>query len=132
MTTLVLDTGALISLDRNDRSVWAMLRIATDEATPVQVPAGVIAQAWRDGPRQALLSRALSHCDEIPLDGRLARACGLLCAQANTADVIGASVALAAAGVARHGTNVAVLTSDPDDIGHLMSVLNVAVRVISV
>jgi hypothetical protein len=24
MTTLVLDTGALIALDRNDRTVWAI------------------------------------------------------------------------------------------------------------
>ncbi len=29
MTALVLDTGALIALDRNDRTVWAMLRNAS-------------------------------------------------------------------------------------------------------
>jgi hypothetical protein len=31
MTTLVLDTGPLIALDRNDRTVWAMLRNAADD-----------------------------------------------------------------------------------------------------
>jgi hypothetical protein len=38
MTALVLDAGALIALDRNDRSVWAMRRNAADDATPVFDP----------------------------------------------------------------------------------------------
>ena len=74
MTTLVLDAGALIALDRNDRSVWATLRNAPDDSVQVSVPAGVIAQTWRDERRQALLVRARAHCDEVPLDGPLARA----------------------------------------------------------
>ncbi len=131
MTALVLDAGALIALDRNDRGAWAMLRVAADDATTVLVPAGVIAQAWRNGRRQALLSRALSHCDEVPLDGVVARAAGLLCGRAGTADVIDASVAITAAGVARHG-DVAIITSDPDDIRRLLSVLDVAARVVHV
>ena len=89
MSALVLDTGALIALDRNDRTVWAMLRNAADDSAQVSVPAGVIAQAWRDGSRQALLSRALTHCDEVPLEGSLARATGLLCGRAGTAAATG-------------------------------------------
>ncbi len=131
MTALVLDAGALIALDHNDRGAWAMLRVAADDASTVQVPAGVIAQAWRDGRRQALLARALSHCDEVPLDGVVARGGGLLCGRSGTTDVIDASVALAAAGVARHG-DVAIITSDPDDIRRLLSVLDVAARVVHV
>jgi hypothetical protein len=131
VTTLVLDAGALIALDRNDRGVWAMLRVAADDASMVELPAGVIAQAWRDGRRQALLSRALVHCDEVPLDGVVARAAGLLCGRAGTADVIDASVAVTAAGVARHD-EVAIVTSDPDDIRRLLSVLDVAARVVHV
>ena len=131
MTALVLDAGALIALDRNDRGAWAMLRVAADDATTVLVPAGVIAQAWRDGRRQALLSRALSHCDEVPLDCVVARAAGLLCGRAGTADVIDASVAITAAGTARHG-DVAIITSDPDDIRRLLSVLDVTARVVHV
>jgi hypothetical protein len=131
VTALVLDAGALIALDRNDRAAWAMLRVAADDASTVQVPAGVIAQAWRDGRRQALLSRALAHCDEVPLDSVVARAAGLLCGRAGTADVIDASVALTAAGVARHET-VAIATSDPDDIRRLMSSLDVTARVVRI
>ena len=131
MTALVLDAGALIALDRNDRAVWAMLRVAADDASIVHVSAGVIAQAWRDGRRQALLSRALAHCDEVPLDGVVARAAGLLCGRAGTADVIDASVVITAAGIARHG-EVAIITSDPDDIRRLLSELDVAARVVQV
>lgn len=131
MTALVLDAGALIALDRNDRAAWAMLRVAADDASTVQVPAGVIAQAWRDGRRSALLSRALSHCDEVPLDGVVARAAGLLCGRTGTADIIDASVAITAAGVARHD-DVAILTSDADDIRRLLSALDIAARVVHV
>lgn len=131
MTTLVLDAGALIALDRNDRSVWAMLRNAADDSAEVSVPAGVIAQAWRDGSRQALLARALAHCDEVPLDGPLARATGLLCGQAETADIIDASVAVIAAARAR-GSSVALVTSDPNDLRHLLQTLGASVRLVTV
>ncbi len=124
---IVLDAGALIALDRNDRQMWAVLRIAADEGKLVYVPAGVIAQAWRDGTRQTLLSRALRHCEEVPLDGVLARAAGLLCGQAGTADVIDASVALTASTLAR-SEDTLVFTSDPNDIAHLADTLGARIR----
>ena len=127
---MVFDAGALIALDRNDRATWALLSVAAEDDRTVLVPAGVVAQAWRDGRRQALLARALSHCSEIPLDGHVARAAGTLCATAQTADVIDASVALAAAGAARTG-NVAIVTSDPDDLRHLLSTMGVAATIIA-
>lgn len=131
MTALVLDTGALIALDRNDRSIWAALLAAVEGGEPVYVPAGAIGQAWRDGQRQVLLSRALQHCEEEPLDGSVARAAGLLCSRTRTADVIDASVAIGAAGASLRG-DVALLTSDPGDMNLLLSGLNVAVQVIQV
>ena len=115
---IVLDAGALIALDRDDRQMWAVLRVAADDRSLIQVPAGVIAQAWRNGSRQALLARALRHCDEIPLDGIVARAAGLLCGKSATADVIDATVALAASALARSEHTV-VFSSDPDDIALL-------------
>lgn len=131
MKTLVLDTGALIALDRNDRSAWAKLQDAITADDNIRVPSGAIAQAWRDGARQVLLARALSHCDEVALTGSFARAAGLLCGRASTADVIDASVALTVAGAAQ-SDDVAVLTSDPDDIRHLLSILNVDARVVEI
>jgi hypothetical protein len=131
MTALVLDAGSLIALDRNDRSVWAMLRNAADDSAEVSVPAGVIAQAWRDGSRQALLARALSHCDEVPLDGPVARATGVLCGRAGTADIVDASVALIAAARSRSGP-VALVTSDPTDLRHLVQTRGASVRLVGV
>jgi hypothetical protein len=40
VTSLVLDAGALIALDRNVRAVWAMVRVAADAAEAVWVPSG--------------------------------------------------------------------------------------------
>jgi hypothetical protein len=131
MSSLVLDAGALITLDRNDREVWAMLRVASDDNELIQVPTATIAQAWRDSRRQVLLTRALGHCDEVFLDGALARAAGLLCGQSKTADIVHASVALTAAGLARRGF-VSVLTSDTGDIEHLIATLQITANIISI
>lgn len=127
----MLDAGALIALDRNNRGVWAMLRVASDDGEVIQVPAGAIAQAWRDGRRQVLLTRALRHCDEVALDGAIARAAGLLCGQSKTTDIVDASVALAVAGLARRGS-VSVLTSDSGDIEHLVATLQITSNIVAV
>jgi hypothetical protein len=129
VSSLVLDAGALIALDRNDREAWAILRVASDDGELIQVPAGAIAQAWRDGRRQVLLTRALRHCEEVSLDGALARAAGHLCGQSKTADIVDASVVLAAAGLARRGA-VSILTSDTGDIEHLIATLRIEANII--
>ena len=131
MNTIVLDAGALIALDRNDRATWALLRAASADDDLVLVPTGALAQAWRDGPRQARLAQALDRCEEVPLDGIVARSAGLLCGRAGTPDVIDASVALAAAATSAAGT-ASILTSDPDDLDRLVSILGRPVGVIGV
>ena len=131
VTTLVLDAGALIALDRGDDRTWAALRAATWRAQTVQVPVGALAQAWRGGPHQARLARALKECDEIPLSGRTARQIGELCGQTRTNDVVDASVAITAARAARHGA-VDVLTADRADIVSLLVALNASADVVDV
>lgn len=131
VTMLVLDTGALIALDRGDDRTWAALRAATRRAQAVQVPVGALAQAWRGGPRQARLARALKECDEIPLSSRTARQVGELCGQTGTNDVIDASVAITAARAARHGA-ADVLTSDRADIVLLLVALNASADVVDI
>ena len=131
MKAFVLDAGALIALDRDKRDIWAVLRRAATAGDLLQVPAGVIGQAWRDGRRQVLLSRALAYCEEVPLDGPTARAAGTLCGRTGSSDVIDASVVVTAAGLGPYG-EVVVLTSDPHDIGKLTSALRTPVDVIAV
>jgi len=48
---IVLDAGVLIGVDRRDRRVGALLRIAQRERIPVRTSAAVVAQAWRGAAR---------------------------------------------------------------------------------
>ncbi|MCY4368542.1 MAG: hypothetical protein OXF41_03760 [bacterium] len=130
--TIVLDTGALIALDRGDRDTWSRLRTAFQNGDRVRVPAGVVGQAWRHPHRQVLLSRALKQSDEVPLDGSTARASGRLCGQTDTADVIDASVAVTVANSINRGAEVVLLTSDRRDLQTLLSALSASARVVDV
>jgi hypothetical protein len=116
MTAIVLDTAALIGFERNDRRIVAIIVRALEHHDPLLVPAGVVAQAWRDGSRQTRLARLLGAplCEVLVLDDRQARAAGQICGVAGTTDVVDASVALAA-----HDRGARVLTSDPDDLRRL-------------
>jgi predicted nucleic acid-binding protein len=94
--TLVLDTAALIAVDRNERSMWVRLRAAEMARQPPVTHAGVLGQVWRGGTRQARLARALQGVNVRPLDEALGRQAGQLLAAAGLADVIDAAVVLLA------------------------------------
>jgi len=49
---LTYDTGALVAADRDDRLVWSLHRAALMRGLPPVVPAGVLAEGWRGGPRR--------------------------------------------------------------------------------
>ena len=129
---LVLDAGALIQVDRGNRYVLSVIETAFDKDEAVDVPTGVIGQAWRNPDRQVLLSRTLKRCNEVDLDGATARAGGQLCGRTDTSDVIDASVALAVAYARRSGEEVTLLTSDSDELGILLSVLDTQAGIIEV
>jgi hypothetical protein len=113
---LTLDTGALIAFDRNDRDVVSLLSRALELGLAIVVPAGVVAQAWRDGRKQARLARLLGAPQVMVevLDDRQARASGQLCGVTNTRDIVDASVVLCAR---ERGHSVA--TSDQQDLRRL-------------
>jgi hypothetical protein len=106
---LVLDAGALIAVDRADRRVIRLLELAGE----VHVPAGALAQAWRNPARQVRLARVMRADDVVvhALDDETARAAGQLCAATGTSDVIDASVVLVARTVGG-----ATVTSDAADL----------------
>jgi len=75
--SLVLDSGALIALERADRRMWRRLKAATLGGDAILTHGGVVGQVWRGrGARQALLARALAGIDVRPLDDALGRAAG--------------------------------------------------------
>ena len=113
---IVLDTGALIALDRGDKRMIALLQRGLTQRRAFRVPAGVVGQAWRDGRRQVTLARFLrsEEVEIVALDEHFARSCGELCAAAGLRDVIDASVVILAR-ERRHP----IVTSDPDDLRRL-------------
>jgi len=121
---LVLDTGALLALERGDARVRALLRRVLDRHMVLAVPAGVIAQSWRGGPRQARMARLLADpAVGIPaLDDITARAVGLLSGRSGHRDVIDVHVVLCA-----RMHNFGVVSSDPNDLHRVDPRLDVIV-----
>jgi hypothetical protein len=66
--SLVLDAGALLAIDRRNRRVGAMLRVAQQTRIPVRTSAAAVAQVWRHGARQARLARVLAGVAVASLD----------------------------------------------------------------
>ena len=113
---MILDAGALIAVGKNDRRMIARLLAAHEEDEELRTHPMVVAQAWRDGRRQAPLARLLRGTMIVPLDDDIGRRAGELLGKAKTADPIDAAVVL----IARDGE--AVATGDADDIRHLARV----------
>lgn len=111
--TIVLDAGALIAIERGDRMTAAVIEVGRQDGHEIIVPAGVIAQTWRNGPRQARVARLLNATEVHvePLTDAGARATGMLCGVSGTSDVIDASVVIAAR---RH--RAPVISSDRSDL----------------
>jgi predicted nucleic acid-binding protein len=114
VSTLVLDAGALIAVERYDRAIWALLEEARERGTETVVPASVLAQAWRGGPRSAPVARLLDACVIDQLDEARAKEIGSRLGARGKSDVTDGHVAVVA--VARKAV---VATSDPRDIGAL-------------
>jgi hypothetical protein len=116
--SLVLDSGALIALEKNDRIMWRRLKTALLASSVPVSHGGIVGQVWRGGgPRQALLARALEAIEVRPLDETLGRAAGALLARTGGADVIDAALVL----LADDGDDI--VTSDPEDLEPLAAVL---------
>jgi hypothetical protein len=114
---VVLDTGALIALERNDGMLWAVLKLAALRTRDVLVPSTALARAWRGRVLQARLFAALRHCVIASFDP-VARDVGELCGRARTNDICDAHVALVAA------TQGDILyTSDPADMRRLITTI---------
>ena len=113
--TLVLDAGALIALDRNERPMWTRLKAAAERAELPVTHGGVTGQVWQGGPRQARLATALAGIEIKALGENLGRSAGELLGEAGMSDVVDAALAL----LAMDGDEI--ITSDVDDIESLVA-----------
>lgn len=111
---MVLDSGALIALERHDRAMWRRFKSALRAGVVPLTHGGIIGQVWRGrGPRHAMLAAALAGVDVRALDQALGRAAGALLGASRQTDVIDAALVL----LAHDGDRI--VTSDPDDIAEL-------------
>lgn len=121
--SVVYDAGVLVAADRNDRRVWADHRARLEFAVAPVTTAPVVAQVSRS-PRQAQLRRFLRGCDVADFSAREAHEVGSLLARAEMSDVVDAHVVV----TATSGPSV-ILTSDPEDLQRLASLLSAPIRV---
>ena len=122
---LILDTGALIALERNERAMWQRLKLALQAREVPISHGGIVGQAWRGrGSRQALLAKALDVIDIRRLDAVLGCAAGELLARAKQDDVIDAALVL----LANDGDRV--ITSDPDDLAPLARAADLDIEIV--
>lgn len=110
----LLDAGALVAIDKRDRSVGAMLRVIQQQGLVVRTSAGVVAQIWRDGAKQANLARVLAGVRVRALDADDGRRAGELQRRSRTSDAIDAHLAWMA------DSDDVILTSDPEDMRRLL------------
>jgi len=116
-------TGALIAGERNDRRMWALhMGFIAEEVIPV-VPAPVMAEAWRGGPRQASLARMLAGCDIEPMSADQARHVGELAGRAD--HVVDVAVV---EGAARRDDD-AIITSNESHIRKIVTAARQTIRV---
>lgn len=125
MRALVLDAGALVAVERDDRAVHARLKAALQHGLDLRTTGIILAQVWRDRRgRQARLSRILTAVDVRPVDEQLGREAGILIGLADTSDPMDATIVLVS------DTGDIVLTSDPLDISHLAAAAGREIRIV--
>ena len=123
----ILDSGALIALEADDRRMWRRLKAALQAESPPRTHGGVVAQVWRGGAgRQARLAAALGAVEVVPLDEGLGRRAGVLLARGGLTDAIDAALV----SLAGHGDQI--FTSDPDDMAALTAASNRRIDIIPV
>ena len=87
------------------------------------MPAGVLAQVWRDGACQARVAALIGdHRTEVePLDRESAKAVGVPCGLTHTSDIVDASLVIAA----RSAGSAVIVSSDVEDLKRIDSSLRV-------
>lgn len=113
---LILDSGAVIALSRNDVRARAVLAAAMDAGAEVSIPSVVIAETVRGSTRDAAVNRVITAVGDVkPIDEPTGRRAGALLASARSTSTIDALVVATAI---QRGGGV-VLTGDVDDLTRL-------------
>jgi hypothetical protein len=123
--SIILDTGALVALDRGDRRIAVLIDEASKRDVSILTSAACVAQAWRgSGTRQARLAISLRGIEERGIDASISKALGQLSARSGIDDIVDVHVA----SLVRQGDVLA--TSDGGDLSTLLRALHVGATIV--
>jgi len=110
---LILDSGAVIALSRNDPRARATLAAAREVGVEVVIPSVVVAETVRGSAKDAAVNRVIKAVGVVATaDERSGRVAGALLGTAQSTSTVDAIVVASAIEL---GGGV-VLTGDPDDL----------------
>ena len=118
---MILDAGVLVAIDRDEPDAKDFVDTAQLHSEPLRTTAPVVAQVWRDGSRQARLSRFLPPLDVQPFTAAQVSLVGTLLRRSGASDVVDAH--LLGCAIRLDDT---VITSDVDDFTRLAAHLGEA------
>jgi predicted nucleic acid-binding protein len=108
---IVLDAGGLIAFERAAEGIAAVIQQAARIGATLVIPASVLAQAWRGGPRAARLAQLVANSVSDPLDEPRARQIGERLATREATDIADAHVVCCAL-----DRGAVLVTSDKTDM----------------
>lgn len=118
---ITFDTGALVGLERRDRTMLAFFEQLVASKASITIPACVVGEWWRG--QKGKLVRILDAARIEPLTLSLAKLTGQVLAKVPDATFVDAVVVASAA---QRGD--LVLTSDLGDLGRIRDVMFPAIR----
>jgi predicted nucleic acid-binding protein len=125
---VVLDSGAVIALAAGEPRARARLEEGLERRVAVVIPAVVLAETTRGGPRDAPVNRLVNAVEEVsPTTEATARLAGRLLGSAGRDDTVDALVVAEAATM----SPTVILTADAKDLSALAAGL-LGVRVLAV
>jgi hypothetical protein len=112
---LVFDAGALIGLERGSEMMIALAEYADKCGDGAVIPASVLGQVWRGGPKAARLAKLLETVGVDTLDESRAREIGVRLGACDRRDVVDAHAVCCAIEL-----EAVIVTSDPGDMEALI------------
>ncbi len=106
---MILDAGVLISIERRENRAQDFITVATNRGTVLRVTEPVLAQVWRNGPRQHDLGKLIKTFEVYPFADW--QRVGSLLVNVDNPDVVDAGMVALAVQVGDD-----ILTGDPDDL----------------
>ena len=111
---MIRDAGVLVAIDRDEPAAKDFIEAARRAGEALRTTAPTVAQVWRDGSRQARLSRLLAALDVRPFTAAQVSLVGTLLRHSGASDVVDAH--LLACAIRLDDT---IITSDLDDFTRL-------------